>query len=62
MSILLTIWFRTAGALQEVAKDERGEVVTWVVLAVGIVAITTAAIVLLRPGILKAAGEIVNQM
>jgi hypothetical protein len=46
----------------EVARDERGEVIPWVVLAIGLVTITAAVIALLRPAVLNAAQQIVSSL
>jgi hypothetical protein len=62
MSVLVTIWVRLTGRMEQVARDERGEVIPWVVLAIGLVTITAAVIALLRPAVLNAAQEIVSSL
>lgn len=53
---------RLTSRLDDAANDERGEVIQWVVMAVGIVGITVAVIALLRPAVLNAAQEIVGDL
>ena len=60
MGILTRLWL---GLMTERAvRDERGEVVTWVVLAIGIVVITTAVLAIVGPGVLSAGQKLVNEM
>jgi hypothetical protein len=60
MGILTRIWLGlTTGRIM---RDERGEVVTWVVLAIGIVVITTGVLAIVGPGVLSAGQKLVNEM
>jgi hypothetical protein len=60
MGILTRIWLGlTTG---RTVRDERGEVVTWVVLAIGIVVITTGVLAIVGPGVLAAGQKLVNEM
>jgi hypothetical protein len=60
MGIAIKIWL---GVTQgRIARDERGEVVTWVVLAIGIVVITTGVLAIVGPGVLNAGQKLVNEM
>lgn len=60
MGIVIKIWL---GITQvRIARDERGEVVTWVVLAIGIVVITTGVLAIVGPGVLGAGQKLVNEM
>jgi hypothetical protein len=60
MGILTRIWLGfTTG---RIVRDERGEVVTWVVLAIGIVVITTGVLAIVGPGVLSAGQKLVNEM
>ena len=60
MGTLTRIWLGLARG--RVARDERGEVVTWVVLAIGIVVITTGVLAIVGPGVLNAGQKLVNEM
>lgn len=62
MGVLVTIWVRLTTRMEHVARDERGEVIPWVVLAIGLVTITAAVIALLRPAVLNAAQKIVSSL
>jgi hypothetical protein len=62
MGVLVTIWVRITTRMEGVARDERGEVIPWVVLAIGLVTITAAVIALLRPAVLSAAQKIVSEL
>lgn len=60
MGVLTRIWLGvTTGRIM---RDERGEVVTWVVLAIGIVVITTGVLAIVGPGVLNAGQKLVNEM
>jgi predicted anti-sigma-YlaC factor YlaD len=60
MGILTRIWLGlTTG---RIVRNERGEVVTWVVLAIGIVVITTGVLAIVGPGVLSAGQKLVNEM
>jgi hypothetical protein len=60
MGVLTRIWLGlTTG---RIVRDERGEVVTWVVLAIGIVVITTGVLAIVGPGVLAAGQRLVNEM
>ena len=60
MGIVINIWL---GVTQgRIAREERGEVVTWVVLAIGIVVITTGVLAIVGPGVLNAGQKLVNEM
>jgi len=60
MGIVIKIWL---GLITErIARDERGEVVTWVVLAIGIVVITTGVLAVVGPGVLSAGQKLVSEM
>lgn len=60
MGTLTRIWLGlTTG---RIVRDERGEVVTWVVLAIGIVVITTGVLAIVGPGVLSAGQKLVNEM
>jgi hypothetical protein len=60
MGVLTRIWLGvTTGRIM---RDERGEVVTWVVLAIGIVVITTGVLAIVGPGVLSAGQKLVNEM
>lgn len=60
MGIVIKIWL---GITQgRIVRDERGEVVTWVVLAIGIVVITTGVLAIVGPGVLNAGQKLVNEM
>jgi hypothetical protein len=60
MGILTRIWLNLSST--RAASDERGEVVTWVVLAIGIVVITTGVLAIVGPGVLNAGQKLVNEM
>jgi hypothetical protein len=60
MGILTRIWLDLSSA--RALRDERGEVVTWVVLAIGIVVITTGVLAIVGPGVLNAGQKLVNEM
>ncbi|HSZ12887.1 MAG TPA: hypothetical protein VK790_02510 [Solirubrobacteraceae bacterium] len=60
MGTLTRIWLSLAKG--RIARDERGEVVTWVVLAIGIVVITTGVLAIVGPGVLNAGQKLVNEM
>ncbi len=60
MGTLTRIWLGLARG--RVVSDERGEVVTWVVLAIGIVVITTGVLAIVGPGVLNAGQKLVNEM
>ncbi|HTB50839.1 MAG TPA: hypothetical protein VK701_07665 [Solirubrobacteraceae bacterium] len=62
MGILVKIWLGLSSRMEQAARDERGEVIPWVVLAIGIVGITAAVIALLRPAVLNAAQQIISSM
>ncbi len=59
--MLDAIWIRFLGALERLAKEERGDsLVNWVVLAVGLAAAAALVVGLLRPAISDAAHRIVT--
>ncbi len=60
MVILTKIWLGLTN--EQTMRDERGEVVTWVVLAIGIVVITTGVLAIVGPGVLSAGQKLVNEM
>jgi hypothetical protein len=60
MGIVIKIWLGVTQA--RIAREERGEVVTWVVLAIGIVVITTGVLAIVGPGVLNAGQKLVNEM
>ena len=60
MGILTRIWLGLTNG--RIVRDERGEVVTWVVLAIGIVVITTGVLAIVGPGVLSAGQKLVNEM
>ena len=60
MGIAIKIWFGLTN--ERIVRDERGEVVTWVVLAIGIVVITTGVLAIVGPGVLDAGQKLVNEM
>jgi len=60
MGTLTRIWLSLTRG--RIARDERGEVVTWVVLAIGIVVITTGVLAIVGPGVLNAGQKLVNEM
>ena len=55
MSILYTIWFGLLNRAERAMHDERGEVIPWVVLTIGLVLIAAAIIAVLRPAVQNAA-------
>ncbi len=60
MGIVIRIWLSLTN--ERIVRDERGEVVTWVVLAIGIVVITTGVLAIVGPGVLNAGQKLVNEM
>jgi len=60
MGIIIKIWLSITNG--RIVRDERGEVVTWVVLAIGIVVITTGVLAIVGPGVLAAGQKLVNEM
>jgi hypothetical protein len=60
MGVLTRIWLGVTTG--RIVRDERGEVVTWVVLAIGIVVITTGVLAIVGPGVLSAGQKLVNEM
>ncbi len=60
MGILTKIWLGLTN--EQTMRDERGEVITWVVLAIGIVVITTGVLAIVGPGVLNAGQKLVNEM
>ena len=60
MGILTRLWLGLT--TERIVRDERGEVVTWVVLAIGIVVITTGVLAIVGPGVLSAGQKLVNEM
>lgn len=60
MGILTRLWLGLTN--ERIVRDERGEVVTWVVLAIGIVVITTGVLAIVGPGVLSAGQKLVNEM
>ncbi|HEY3828795.1 MAG TPA: hypothetical protein VGL57_06315 [Solirubrobacteraceae bacterium] len=62
MSILYTIWFGLLNRTERAMHDERGEVIPWVVLTIGLVLIAAAIIAVLRPAVQNAAQQIVSSL
>jgi len=60
MGIIIKIWLSITNG--RIVRDERGEVVTWVVLAIGIVVITTGVLAIVGPGVLSAGQKLVSEM
>ncbi len=60
MGTIIKIWLGITSG--RIVRDECGEVVTWVVLAIGIVVITTGVLAIVGPGVLSAGQKLVSEM
>ena len=60
MGILDIIWSRLLALAQHAREDERGELINWVVLAIGLATAAAAVIAILKPALTEAANKIVS--
>lgn len=58
--MLATLWHRVKTRLRVVGTDERGDVVNWLIVTLGVAIAAAAVIAVLRPAIEQAGREIAN--
>lgn len=58
--MLATLWHRVKTRLRAVGTDERGDVVNWLIVTLGVAIAAAAVIAVLRPAIEQAGREIAN--
>ncbi len=56
--MMLLVWDVSAGMKRRVARNERGEIGSWMIMAAGLAVAAAAAIVVLKPWFAKKSGEI----
>jgi hypothetical protein len=54
------LWITLTTRLRELRDDERGDVVNWLIVTLGIAIAASAVVVVLRPAIESAGQQIVN--
>ena len=58
--MLATLWKTVKTRMRVAAVDERGDVVNWLIVTLGVAIAATAVIVVLRPAIENAGQQIAN--
>ena len=58
--MLATLWLKLSNRLVDVRDDERGDVINWLIVTLGIAIAAAAVITVLRPAIESAGQQIAN--
>ena len=58
--LITTIWLRLSDRLAELRDEERGDVVNWLIITLGVAIAAAAVITVLRPAIESAGQQIAN--
>ena len=58
--LITTIWLRLRDRLAELRDEERGDVVNWLIITLGVAIAAAAVITVLRPAIESAGQQIAN--
>jgi len=55
-----TVWLRLRGHLERLLEEERGDVVNWLIITLGVAIAAAAVITVLQPAIESAGQQIAN--